>query len=386
MKLRDVEFEVPKTTQEEAEARLEVLLRTAQSEANQKGEVWREGDKKNVAAFYFASAEFLGELTPGRVAWWFRRFLKIQATDGRMVPFVMNVVQFDLCCDLVEDLKAGTPPRYVILKARQFGISTFVQGFFFFFMLWSPNTKELTVAHKDDASRNVYEMMRRFVAFMPYPPLLKRNSMEEMAFDSCENIISIDTAKNTEVKRSFNFQLIHMSELAFWPYAPLTKLSVMQTIHYVPGTIHIEESTANGVGGTFYEDFWRAERGESRYTAKFYPWFLHPDYVSPLTEKQRERLMRRLDDVEIAGMKRFGWTLEQIQWRRHTIIEKCDGDEQKFRQEYPSYPREAFLVSGQPVFDLELVERRRAEAESSELYFRGFIEYAEGSYGVPLEN
>ena len=38
-------------------------------------------------------------------------------------------------------------------------------------------------------------------------------------------------------------------------------------------------------------------------------------------------------------------------WRRWAIENKCDGCGDTFKQEYPSNPKEAFLVSGTPVFD-----------------------------------
>ena len=46
------------------------------------------------------------------------------------------------------------------------------------------------------------------------------------------------------------------------------------------------------------------------------------------------------------------------QWRRWCIRNNCQGDEEIFKQEYPSNPQEAFLVSGSSVFNKEIIIRR----------------------------
>jgi hypothetical protein len=40
-----------------------------------------------------------------------------------------------------------------------------------------------------------------------------------------------------------------------------------------------------------------------------------------------------------------------------TIIDKADGDLDSFKQEYPSFPAEAFIASGKHVFSVALIQR-----------------------------
>jgi hypothetical protein len=47
----------------------------------------------------------------------------------------------------------------------------------------------------------------------------------------------------------------------------------------------------------------------------------------------------------------------------------------KFHQEYPSNDREAFLVSGRPVFDLHLLEARSLVAQDRKPVFQGILSY-----------
>lgn len=59
----------------------------------------------------------------------------------------------------------------------------------------------------------------------------------------------------------------------------------------------------------------------------------------------------------------YNLSLEQLEWRRWCIKNNCRGNEDAFRQEYPACPEEAFLMSGRPVFDLNVVAQRIAQLE-----------------------
>jgi hypothetical protein len=50
-------------------------------------------------------------------------------------------------------------------------------------------------------------------------------------------------------------------------------------------------------------------------------------------------------------------TWEQLNWRRYTVANKCQGDEELFMQEYPSTPEEAFISSGRPKFNIPALRK-----------------------------
>ena len=56
-------------------------------------------------------------------------------------------------------------------------------------------------------------------------------------------------------------------------------------------------------------------------------------------------------------MKKHELTLEQLNWRRYTMANKCQGDEELFMQEYPSTPEEAFISSGRPKFAVKSLKK-----------------------------
>jgi hypothetical protein len=62
-------------------------------------------------------------------------------------------------------------------------------------------------------------------------------------------------------------------------------------------------------------------------------------------------------------VEQFGCTPEQLHFRRFTIIDRCQGKIELFRQEYPATWQEAFLGSGRQVFSVIFTARASKEAE-----------------------
>jgi len=158
--------------------------------------------------------------------------------------------------------------------------------------------------------------------------------------------------------------LIHLSEVARWKNAKATLTSLLQAVPDEPGTCVIFESTAMGVGGEFYELYWKAKRGESDYVAVFLPWFINPEY----SKIPPDGAIFDWDDEELLLKKQFNLSTDQLYWRRYAIANLCGGDVNKFKQEYPSTDEEAFLTSGMRKYDLENILRaEKSVIEPSEV-------------------
>jgi hypothetical protein len=85
----------------------------------------------------------------------------------------------------------------------------------------------------------------------------------------------------------------------------------------------------------------------------FFGWWEHPAYRMPLhvPPDEFQRSILRDHPVygdEISERQKYNLTLEQINWRRWMIVNECEGNLNKFRQEYPGEPTEAFVSSGRP--------------------------------------
>jgi hypothetical protein len=226
----------------------------------------------------------------------------------------------------------------------------------------------MIIAHEDKATQNLFSMSKLF--YEELPPLIRpmkkysnesalsfenptNNDDEKYANPGLRSKITVATAKNVQTARSNTIHNLHASEVAFWDNAEVLMTGLLQCIPDSPNTMVFLESTANGLGGWFY-DFWkRAERGENDYIPIFLAWFDNPDYTRDfLSLKEREQFIEecKYDEEVMNLINIFDLTYEQLNWRRWCINNKCNGDIDMFHQEYPSTPEEAFIVSGRPVF------------------------------------
>lgn len=149
--------------------------------------------------------------------------------------------------------------------------------------------------------------------------------------------------------------VVHNSEIAFWPNAEELIAGLMQTVP--PDGNVFQESTANGVGNYFFDEYERASAGDSAMQARFFPWFAHADYSSPAVPPDFAP-----DEDEARLKSLYGLTDAQLFWRRTKRREP--GMRRKFVQEFPANPREAFVSSGNPYFDLEKLDALAHELKS----------------------
>lgn len=299
--------------------------------------------------------------------WYMQTQLKIKTKDAKIEPLLLNAAQRRLLDALDEQDRQGKPMRVIILKARQMGFSTVTEAVIFHEAATRRNVNAMIVAHRDDSTKNLFGMSKRYYENLPGPlrPMRRASNAQELLFDNPDknearraknpglhSRIRCQTAGGGGIGRSDTLQMVHLSEFAFWPGDKAeTLVGILQAVPAERGTLVVIESTANGYD-EFHTEWERAVNGESDFLPLFFPWFEMEEYRKPVppgtewTEKEREL------------RERFGLDDEQLSWRRWCIANNCGGDEDKFRQEYPSYPEEAFLTSGRPVFDMDAVEAR----------------------------
>jgi hypothetical protein len=196
----------------------------------------------------------------------------------------------------------------------------------------------LIVGHERSASRNLFQIVRRFHDHLPedIKPSTGVSNQEELIFDKLDSGYLVSVATNEGAGRSATAQLLHASEAAFWVDLPLQMASLMQTVPDMPRTEVILESTANS-----YNDFhslWRkAQAGESEFMPVFLPWSMDPSYRKELPADFK------MDPDEEKLVELHNLDAEQICWRRNKISQLGSAD--LFPQEYPATPEEAFVSS-----------------------------------------
>jgi len=286
--------------------------------------------------------------------------LYIRTKDKRLIRLQLNEPQRKLYAAIQKQRDEGKPVRIIVLKARQEGISTAVEAVIFHQTAKTANVNSLIVAHDLDSTDYLFRMSRLYHEMLPdnEKPLTVRSNRKEINFDApLRSNIFVDTARNVNVGTSYTIHNFHASEVAKWgDNASELMLSVNQAIPDHPGTMVVLESTAKGVGGYFYDQYWRAKRGESDYIAVFIAWFELSEYSRSLEKDSIKEKDFILTDTEKRLKETYNLSLEQLNWRRWAIKNNCDGSEENFAQEYPSNDVEAFLVSGRPVFDVKVLK------------------------------
>ena len=119
-------------------------------------------------------------------AQYIRAFLKIKTKDNKIVPFVMNEPQKRLYDVIKQEAQADKPIRIIILKARQMGFSTLTEALIFHRTATKANVNSLIIAHKDDATTNLFNMSKLFYSELPQPmrPQRRASNAKEIIFDT----------------------------------------------------------------------------------------------------------------------------------------------------------------------------------------------------------
>lgn len=152
------------------------------------------------------------------------------------------------------------------------------------------------------------------------------------------------------------------SETAFWNNAADHALGIMQAIPNAAGTEAIMESTPNGVGNYFHQQWQLAESGVSDFIPIFIPWSWQEEYAKPIVDV----FNRTIEEDELKEL--YDLTDEQLNWRRSKIIELsvngADGVS-AFKQEYSLNAIEAFRMTGEDSFITSdiVMKARKAELE-----------------------
>ncbi len=298
------------------------------------------------------------------------QFLKIRTKRGALAPLRPKRAQQMLLDTIKRERAAGRPPRVLILKARQLGLSTITEGVMFHSSVTGKLVQTLIVAHRDDSTTKLFRMNKLFYDCLPprLQPMCKHSNAKELVFENptrnpdekrrrpgLMSSIRCVTA-NDGMGRSETLNNVHLSEFAFWKGNKNEILDgVMQAVPADVRTLVVIESTANGYNE--FKDLWDgAVAGNNGWVPLFIAWFHEEEY------RMEVPAGTVWDQEEQALMEAYHLSPEQMAWRRWCIAVNCHGDKRKFQQEYPSTPEEAFLFSGTPFFDNEQILLRLAAA------------------------
>lgn len=270
-------------------------------------------------------------------------FLVVRSKSGRPERFKFNQTQIYLDQRLDAQLAQMKRVRALVLKGRQMGCSTYIQGRYFKKVITSKGKKAFILTHEGEATKNLFEITKRYEENLPdgLAPKADRSNAKELRFLPFDSGYSVGTAGNKGAGRSQTIQLFHGSEVAFWDHAEEHAQGVLQAISDEPGTEIILESTANGIGNYFHSMWLSAMSGDSDYQAIFLPWYWQQEYRT----FQEGFTLNEEEQALFDAYSYDGLTKEHLNWRRLKIwgfSSDWEAGRELFQQEYPFTADEAF--------------------------------------------
>lgn len=283
------------------------------------------------------------------------RALKIRTKTGDIVPFELNPVQIKLCRLKQAALDAGKAARFLILKSRRVGITTFEQGMNFHTVATQFNQQVVTLAHESESTEKIFRISNLFYDTLDpqlRPRRLAPHNKRNLHFPGLNSYFDIGTAGSKGFGRGDTLNRVHGSEVAWWPRSRTEQDQLLAGLDKAcsHGEV-VLESTPNGVGGLFHDLWQEAKDGHSIWTAIFLPWWTDPTNRVHLNEDQVTDIRKSLSDEEKALIKKHDLDYMQIGWRRAEQIRL----KSLFMQEQPEDDITCFLVSGVHWFDLTIV-------------------------------
>tara|TARA_R110000772_G_scaffold55075_2_gene125678 strand:+ start:335 stop:2155 length:1821 start_codon:yes stop_codon:yes gene_type:complete len=270
---------------------------------------------------------------------------------------VLNYAQREFIKEVEREINENGEVRIIVLKARQLGISTIIEGIIFIMSMMYDDYQSLIISHESDSAEHILTMTKRYwntYQFKDYHDE-QYNGRKQLAWSDNQSNIVIATAKNTGAGRSKTLHALHASEVAFWDQPDELVTGLRQAIPSQGITMIFYESTANGIGNFFHKTWTQAVTGESEFTPLFYPWHTHPEYDAAYIPRGSKKNFMALTELnkEEKALRVMGIGDSRLLWRRWAIANLCQGDIEKFHQEYPTTPHEAFLSTGRNVFRVD---------------------------------
>lgn len=223
--------------------------------------------------------------------------------------------------------------------------SSLILALFTYDFLFKPNSVSVSLSYEAGAAEKLLDKVKLYIKNLGVP--MKYNSRNEMANEAIGSTFYIGTAAALNTGRGQTITNLHASEVAFYKDGYKLMTGLLQSVPR-SGKI-ILESTANGMGDYFHKEWNRGIAGDGAFTPHFFSWKDHDEYQIPVDNTFKPT------QEETTEMIEYGLSKEQINWKREKIKQFKTIDE--FNQEYPITPEVAFISSGNPVFDIKVLNR-----------------------------
>lgn len=206
----------------------------------------------------------------------------------------------------------------ITLKARQIGFSTLAAFVMFYDTFFNDDRPEFALSKTEREAQKLLDKVKYGYDRLPdwmkeRGPQVTQKTLQKLSFD---NDSSIECLPATDPARGESAYKIFVDEWAHFEDAERAWAAIEPAAD-IGGRIHAL-SSANGAGNLFHQMYVAAETGTSAFVPIFFPWNAVPERDQAWYETKKRSM---------------------LEWQLH--------------QEYPTTPEEAFIKSGNPVFDIE---------------------------------
>ncbi len=227
--------------------------------------------------------------------------------------------------------------KLVILKARQLGVTWLMASFAIWLATFNEGANVLIISIGQDESAAVLDRCRFILDHLPWKTKRKKDNESEITFPELRSKIRALPA-TAAAGRGETATAVIADEYAYQEYAAQNYAASKPTID--AGGWFIAISTANGLDNPFATVFEEAD-GFNIEPTKAGLWL--PRNLSPGPNGFLPVFLK--------------WDARPDRNDKWYAQQRKEFNSDYLRQEYPANPREAFLVSGRPVFDnLKLAE------------------------------
>lgn len=293
--------------------------------------------------------------------WRLNSLYTIKDERGVAIPFRMNAAQQKLLADI--------HTLNLVLKARQLGMTTFIQLLMLDACLFNSNTSAGIVAHNRDDAEAFFDDKIKFAYDNLDPEIRKAVRAEQ---DSAKSLTFSNGSKirvGTSL-RSGTFQYLHVSEFGktcakFPDKAKEIVTGAFNAVH--AGQFIAVESTAEGQGGYFHDMVMEAKRlaqlqrplTSLDWRLHFFPWYDDRRYALTAEDAKHVTLTgehERYFDL-LSAKHDINLTEGQEAW----YVKKLATQKEEMKREYPATVEEAFEVSVEGAYLTEAMAKVRRE-------------------------
>jgi hypothetical protein len=232
-------------------------------------------------------------------------------------------IKFQMRAAQIETMRSWMSERYtIVLKARQIGFSTLAAAYAFWLVFFASDRYIIMLSRTEREAAKLLAKSKYGYRFLPVwmkerGPSQVTDHQLKMVFNNESSVESLPSG--SDPARGESVYLVIVDEWAFLPN-PEEAWASIEPITDVGGRV-IGLSTANG-SGNFYHQLWvGSQTGANKFKGIFFPW-----------DADGER------DEDWYTAK----SANMQPWQMH--------------QEYPRFPEEAFIKSGNPVFNIDMLD------------------------------